>query len=1001
MGRMVKAARRWAWAAICLCGFSWAAAGPEVSVHKEANQLVLKTSFPAPRFEGATGGEQVRVGTLPLKAETPGAPRLPVAEFTVVIPEGMAIESIQIVGTPTPLPGAHRLAWGQRPLPIGSPAVAANPADPGIYRSDSAFPANAIRLAGTGTWRGYRLATLVVHPVQYRPSSGTVLAWASLEARLVLRTESKSQLDSLQPRGLDQDRAELRSLAVNPEESLNYRAAKSSLASEPYLIVCPEVLKPAFERLLAHREANGMPGRIMTTESIVSSFPGLDAAEKVRAAIKEAYQTRGTNFVLLGGDDVDDSGNMLVPIRGALLNANGERYEKAPIDLYFGALDGTWDTDLDGIYGEPEEIDYFPEVHIGRATVETVEEANRWIDKVLKYEQGLPEQRRTDLVWMGESLDSTTFGDDSKDVTATLVPADEYQITRLYARPGTFSRENVIANLNRGPHLTNHLGHANETYVMGIYNSDVDALTNDSPFFSYSQGCMAGAFDQAYSGNGEAISEHFLTAVHGAFGVVMNARYGWYEPNSTNGPSQYFDNEFYDALFTEGLTTLGEANDDSRLDNVAYSQTDDTMRWCFLEVNLHGDPATPVHVGGRLKVVSERVIEDNPLYGNANGQPDPGETIQLAVTLRNQRQDPVEGIEAFLSSDTPGVTIRDGYAAWPNLNGTTEAENLAPNFTAKLDVGCGRYAHFTLTIRYKGCNREERGTFSVLIGQRTQKILFSDQFETDQGWTVSGDAVDGAWERGVPKGTVFNGQPANPDKDGPDEGDKAYVTGNQGISATDDDVDIGTTTLTSPVLDATGFLELNLAYDSWVFISPTSTPMSDKMTVEVSGDGGQSWKTLETTNTRVRWLRKTYPLGNLFPLGAGLQMRVSTTDYKRIHQDVVVETGLDHVVFEGVFAACQPFSGSGAVTPPAPVGDTLRLTRQQDCVRLDWRPVEAEPGHAPAEYYQVTTAGKPNEPFQLLGEPSRPLFLDQRANPAGSYSQFLVTAQNSAGSETP
>jgi hypothetical protein len=31
-------------------------------------------------------------------------------------------------------------------------------------------------------------------------------------------------------------------------------------------------------------------------------------------------------------------------------------------------------------------------------------------------------------------------------------------------------------------------------------------------------------------------------------------------------------------------------------------------------------------------------------------------------------------------------------------------------------------------------------------------VVFEDDFETDQGWSVSGDAIDGQWDRGVPVG---------------------------------------------------------------------------------------------------------------------------------------------------------------------------------------------------------------------------------------------------------
>ena len=49
-----------------------------------------------------------------------------------------------------------------------------------------------------------------------------------------------------------------------------------------------------------------------------------------------------------------------------------------PTDLYYGGLDGTWDSDGDGIYGEADEdtdVDLMPEVFVGRIPVQTASQA--------------------------------------------------------------------------------------------------------------------------------------------------------------------------------------------------------------------------------------------------------------------------------------------------------------------------------------------------------------------------------------------------------------------------------------------------------------------------------------------------------------------------------------------------------------------------------------------------------------------------------------------------
>lgn len=95
---------------------------------------------------------------------------------------------------------------------------------------------------------------------------------------------------------------------------------------------------------------------------------------------------------------------------------------------------------------------------------------------------------------------------------------------------------------------------------------------------------------------------------------------------------------------------------------------------------------------------------------------------------------------------------------------------------------------------------------------------YEDDFAIDLGWEITGDAQTGLWERGEPLGTNFQGASANTDFDiGSDFGDQCYMTGNGGGSGGDDDVDNGTVTLTSPVMDLTGYGDPVITYHTWFF----------------------------------------------------------------------------------------------------------------------------------------------------------------------------------------
>lgn len=114
---------------------------------------------------------------------------------------------------------------------------------------------------------------------------------------------------------------------------------------------------------------------------------------------------------------------------------------------------------------------------------------------------------------------------------------------------------------------------------------------------------------------------------------------------------------------------------------------------------------------------------------------------------------------------------------------------------------------------------------------------FADNFESSNGWSVSGSVTDGAWERAVPAGGGGRGDPAN-DFDG---SGKCYLTDNvEGNS----DVDGGTTTLTSPAMDATGEGTPTITYALWY--SNNIGTADDTMFVDISNNNGGSWQSLDT-----------------------------------------------------------------------------------------------------------------------------------------------------------
>ena len=172
------------------------------------------------------------------------------------------------------------------------------------------------------------------------------------------------------------------------------------------------------------------------------------------------------------------------------------------------------------------------------------------------------------------------------------------------------------------------------------------------------------------------------------------------------------------------------------------------------------------------------------------------------------------------------------------------------------------------------------------------ETAFSDDFETDLGWTVQNGAglTDGAWDRGVPAGGGDRGDPPT-DADG---SGSCYLTDNVDGNS---DVDGGTTTLTSPIMDATG--DPTLSYSRWFHNSFGGGAFEDTFVVEVSDNGGLSWINLETVGpsgpeVSGGWFPKEFALADVpgLLLNTQFQVRFIASD---LGAGSVVEAGVDAV----------------------------------------------------------------------------------------------------------
>jgi choice-of-anchor B domain-containing protein len=257
---------------------------------------------------------------------------------------------------------------------------------------------------------------------------------------------------------------------------------------------------------------------------------------------------------------------------------------------------------------------------------------------------------------------------------------------------------------------------------------------------------------------------------------------------------------------------------------------------------------------------------------------------------------------------------------------------------------------------------------------------YTDDFVFDQGWTVSSTASTGAWVRAVPVGTSFSGVPANPGADLPDDlGNLCYVTGNGGGGAGTDDVDDGSTTLTSPVFDLSGGGDPVLNFARWFFNDGGSGAPNDSLIIRLSN--GSSTATLEVVTAlsagNSSWIERSFRILDFLPLSATMQLIVTTAD--RPGSGHLVEAGFDG------------FSVSGALAPggcAAPTGTAVSSITSTSA-RVSWAPVPGATG------YQIQGRRAGTSTFRSIttGATARTV---NNLNPGTSY-EWQVRAQCSGG----
>lgn len=304
------------------------------------------------------------------------------------------------------------------------------------------------------------------------------------------------------------------------------------------------------------------------------------------------------------------------------------------------------------------------------------------------------------------------------------------------------------------------------------------------------------------------------------------------------------------------------------------------------QTDLAGLYKTGYHTPGTYTVTFSKLGYNTKTYTNVNLSA--GNVTNLDVKLYSPTAVSFSG-----TLDAAGSPVQGAKVVLYNSNNSYNFVSDASGSFSSCNVLSGTYTYSISMWGYKticGSTTINSGTPAMV---RTLEAGYSDNFMTDNGWTISGTAGSGIWQRDVPKLTSFNNIPSNPGIDANDCGNKAFVTGNAGGQASNDDVDDGTAILTSPVFNLTGYTAPYVHYHRWFFNAGGSSAANDSLVISITN--GTTTAVLErvaaNSVNNSSWVYKSYKIPNYITPGANMRLIVRTMDRDPGH---LVEAGFDN-----------------------------------------------------------------------------------------------------------
>ncbi len=594
------------------------------------------------------------------------------------------------------------------------------------YEKDALYPGTSQEtVAWTQHKYGFPIGMTVVNPVQYNPVRGELYYYEDVTVSIETEAINPS-FEVTKPVLTRFHRSMLEIVVDNPEALGNLELTPRGKNDYEVLVITYSTLKDKFNDYVALNKRRGLRTKVVMASDAIAGGTGSDDQKKMRSYVKKQFEEKKIVFCVLGGD--------INRVKHRELYSESYDHNQTPdrrlrkysgADLYYGTLDGTWNNNNNGRFGEPGEEDLLWEVYVSRMPADNTTHLDNMLKKTKHYAETPKKNQVKNILMAGEFLwddyGKTIWGIDNMEyyighknkygwetwgwpTNFNIARISDKQTGAAHGWRGSDLRNRI---LNHKPAWIDHDGHANTTYCYTFNSSSIRSYftntgSDQNYWISVSGGCNPGQFKVS-----DCFMEVAVQHDKGAVAVCGNWDSGIGDDDDNNSPSGVPTRHMHDAIFNKkkrvhfleathamGKEAIVDVSTNANAINIRPYYG--LMRYVSYNTNSFGDPALSIWTDTPkdLTNTSFQVTANKEKFEIKNCPP------YTCVLLVNPSNDEVisqqitgykfTGDQSFVVGDSACVINDADYKAFAASNGKVKAYIKATNYipgSIEVDIG--------------------------------------------------------------------------------------------------------------------------------------------------------------------------------------------------------------------------------------------------------------------------------------------------------------------------